>query len=101
MAKAIVTTLRPNANETPKSPIPTCGKAAARTALPQPANVSQNVPIASAVYFFAFIFSLHCRSVDRLSTRPHRKLAKGSPPLESWPRQGHVGRYFRLSQRGK
>ena len=25
------------------------------TALPQPANVSQKVPIASAVYFFAFI----------------------------------------------
>ena len=33
--------------------------AAAITALPQPAKVSQNVPIASAAYFFVFmIFSL-------------------------------------------
>ena len=30
--------------------MPTCGKPAAMTALPQPANVSQNVPIASAVH---------------------------------------------------
>jgi hypothetical protein len=35
--------------------MPTCGNAEAITALPQPAKVSQNVPIASAVYFFAFI----------------------------------------------
>ena len=34
---------------------------AAITALPQPANVSQNVPIASAAYFFVFMtFSLIC-----------------------------------------
>jgi hypothetical protein len=35
--------------------MPTCGNAAAITALPQPAKVSQNVPIASAAYFFAFM----------------------------------------------
>jgi hypothetical protein len=28
------------------------------TALPQPAKVSQNVPIASAAYFFAFMILL-------------------------------------------
>src|SRR3954451_5673487 len=47
----MVSTVRPKASETPRSPIPTCGKPAAITADPQPANVSQNVPIASAVYF--------------------------------------------------
>jgi hypothetical protein len=30
------------------------------TALPQPAKVSQNVPIASAAYFFAFMISSNC-----------------------------------------
>ena len=40
--------VRPKASETPSSPMPTSGKAAAMTALPQPAKVSQNVPMASA-----------------------------------------------------
>jgi hypothetical protein len=31
--------------------MPTCGKAAAMTAAPQPPNVSQKVPIASATHF--------------------------------------------------
>ena len=35
--------------------MPTSGNAAASTALPQPPSTSQNVPIASATYFFAFI----------------------------------------------
>ena len=47
--------LKPKASDTPTNPIPTCGNAAAMTALPQPANVSQNVPIASAAYFREFI----------------------------------------------
>src|ERR1700730_10172710 len=51
----MVTTLSPNASDTPSNPIPTCGNAAAITALPQPAKVNQNVPIASARYFFAFM----------------------------------------------
>src|SRR5260370_30885538 len=54
----MVTTLSPNASETPTNPMPTCGNAAAMTALPQPAKVSQNVPIASAAYFFAFMMFL-------------------------------------------
>jgi hypothetical protein len=51
----MVTTLNPNANDTPTSPMPTCGNAAAITALPQPAKVSQNVPIASAAHFLEFM----------------------------------------------
>src|SRR5262245_33308715 len=54
----MVTTLSPNAKDTPTRPIPTSGKPAAMTALPHPAKVSQNVPIASAVYFFVFITRL-------------------------------------------
>jgi hypothetical protein len=49
MANAIVRTVNPKANDTPNKPMPTLGKAAASTALPQPPNVSQNVPIHSAV----------------------------------------------------
>ena len=48
MAYAMVSTVRPNANDTPSSPIPTFGKAAARTALPQPPSTSQKVPTNSA-----------------------------------------------------
>src|SRR5690348_2234659 len=49
----MVTTLSPNVRATPTRPMPTCGKVAAITALPHPANVSQNVPINSAAYFLA------------------------------------------------
>jgi len=51
MAKAIVSTVKPNARETPSRPIPTSGKLAAITALPHPPKTSQNVPINSAPYF--------------------------------------------------
>ena len=52
MAKAIVSTVRPKASETPAKPIPSSGKAAASTALPQPPSTSQNVPMNSAASFF-------------------------------------------------
>ena len=45
----MVSTVRPNASDTPTKPIPSCGKAAASTALPQPAKVSQKVPKNSAL----------------------------------------------------
>src|SRR3954462_9010532 len=45
----MVSTVRPNARETPSRPIPTAGNVAARTAAPHPANVSQKVPKNSAV----------------------------------------------------
>src|SRR6188768_4053845 len=51
MANAIVRTVRPNASDTPSSPIPTSGKAAASTALPQPPRTSQKVPMNSAESF--------------------------------------------------
>src|SRR5271155_1936333 len=47
----MVTTVSPNANETPTRPMPTCGKAAASTALPQPPRTSQKVPMNSAASF--------------------------------------------------
>src|SRR5882672_2852630 len=48
----MVSTVRPNATATPCSPIPRSGKAADRTALPQPPSTSQNVPRNSAPYAF-------------------------------------------------
>src|SRR5215831_12708629 len=50
-AKAIVRTERPKANETPRRPIPTWGKAAASTALPHPPKTSHSVPRNSAESF--------------------------------------------------
>src|SRR5690242_18611953 len=47
-AYAIVSTVRPKAKATPVKPMPSCGKAAASTALPHPPNVNQNVPKNSA-----------------------------------------------------
>ena len=63
----MVTTLRPKVKATPSSPMPTCGKAAAMTALPQPIKVNQNVPINSAAYFL--------KSMARLPLlqKPNRK----------------------------
>ena len=48
MAKAMVRTVSPKARETPTKPIPSEGKAAARTALPHPPKTSQKVPKNSA-----------------------------------------------------
>src|SRR6478736_3353835 len=44
----MVITVSPNASETPSRPMPTLGKPAESTALPQPPNTSQNVPNNSA-----------------------------------------------------
>jgi len=56
MAKAIVKTVSPNANATPRNPIPVLGNAAARTAAPQPPNTNQKVPKNSADNFFAMAY---------------------------------------------
>src|SRR5512140_1103818 len=48
----MVSTVNPKANATPNSPMPTCGKAAASTALPHPPSTSQNVPTNSAATRF-------------------------------------------------
>ena len=47
-AYAMVSTVNPKAKLTPRNPMPSDGKSAASTALPQPANVSQKVPKNSA-----------------------------------------------------
>src|SRR4051794_40479939 len=44
----MVSTVKPNANATPRKPIPRPGKPAASTAAPQPPSTSQNVPKNSA-----------------------------------------------------
>src|SRR5215475_13804440 len=44
----MVNTVKPKAKATPKSPMPTLGKAAASTALPQPPRTSHMVPKNSA-----------------------------------------------------
>src|SRR5687768_17324181 len=55
IAYAIVTTVNPNASDTPSKPIPTSGNAAASTALPQPPSTSQNVPKNSANTLFVIV----------------------------------------------
>ena len=52
---AIVKTVKPNANETPRRPIPSSGNPADKTALPHPPKTSQNVPIPSAINFFIYL----------------------------------------------
>jgi hypothetical protein len=52
MANAMVNTVSPKAKATPANPIPRPGKAAAKTALPQPPKTSQNVPMNSAKDLF-------------------------------------------------
>src|SRR5881394_3988939 len=77
MAYAIVSTVKPNANDTPSRPIPTLGKEAASTALPQPPNTSQNVPIDSATMGLASITVIPPASESRKEQRgcrqSHRK----------------------------
>ncbi len=64
IAKAIVNTVNPNANETPSQPIPTSGTPAASTAAPQPPNVNQNVPKNSAPHFLANVILLSFLCVE-------------------------------------
>ena len=47
MAKAIVRSVSPKARATPTNPMPSCGKPAAKTALPHPPSTSQKVPKSS------------------------------------------------------
>ena len=56
MAKAIVSTVRPNASATPSRPMVILGNAAAKTALPHPPRTSQKVPTNSAPYFYILLF---------------------------------------------
>src|SRR5882672_12067725 len=71
IANAIVSTVSPNASETPSSPMPTFGNAAASTALPQPPRTSQKVPTNSATGFFT-VFSSDLRGGRRLEVQRSR-----------------------------
>src|SRR4051794_33005956 len=77
MAYAIVNTVSPNASDTPRSPIPRFElvppKAAARTALPQPPNTSQNVPKNSAASFCCMPHPIRFRHAE------YRSMTKASP----------------------
>src|SRR5579883_3521215 len=64
-----VSTVSPNASATPTKPMPSCGKAAASTALPQPPRTSQNVPRNSAAIF-------EYMSALPLNTEPSRQRSR-------------------------
>src|SRR4051794_4385118 len=79
----MVSTVSPKASETPSNPMPTCGKAAASTAAPQPPSTSQAVPRNSAVSLFA-------RSIA--SSRRRMATAETSAqPRVKWWRLGGAG----------
>src|SRR6202789_4357397 len=95
MAKAMVTTVRPKASETPSRPIPTWGKAAARTALPHPPSTSQNVPMNSAASFLVSgmsdsclfdLFIFKCCECLGCTAGPTTKIAES--PAEVKPKAG-------------
>src|SRR6185312_15529317 len=69
----MVRTVSPKASATPTSPIPTSGNLAAITALPHPAKVSQNVPIASARYLWILSLYIGSSSQTALQRRPRRE----------------------------
>src|SRR5688572_20466925 len=71
----MVRTVSPNATDTPSSPMPTPGKAAASTALPQPPSTSQNVPMNSA-------------TIRTLNVISHLRAHAGA---EAWFRQWDLG----------
>src|SRR6478735_3821005 len=88
MAKAMVSTVRPNASDTPRRPIPTSGNAAASTALPQPPRTSQKVPRNSALSLDNMahhLAVLHRRDGDHEARRCQHEAAaapRGSHSLE-------------------
>src|SRR6185503_6416405 len=79
----MVTTVRPNATETPSSPMPTFGKAAASTALPQPPSTSQNVPMNSATMRMFRLMSLPLGSGTPSNTGQCWRVAR-SPTIRPW-----------------
>src|SRR5690606_21314970 len=66
----MVTTVSPNARDTPSNPIPSSGKAAASTALPHPPRTSQNAPRNSAPYVSTIVFPVPWRETIGRAARP-------------------------------
>ncbi len=88
--KAMVSTVRPNASETPGRPMPTSGNAAARTAAPHPPKVSQKVPISSAAYFLMLSSPFHAGQTaarSRLGSSLHGSNGRQRyfSPAREWP----------------
>src|SRR5581483_10101199 len=79
IAYAIVRSESPNAKETPKNPMPTWGNAAASTALPQPANTSQNVPIISAKNLFPKFIQILPGLAGEVTDRRRRNRFESDP----------------------
>src|SRR4029079_12660349 len=61
--------------------MPTAGKAAARTALPQPPSTSQNVPINSAESLENTTHSFNCREMEPLTGRAAKRHASAQAYL--------------------
>src|SRR5258706_9568230 len=78
----MLSTVRPNARDTPSSPMPTPGNAAASTALPQPPRTSQKVPTNSAAIRLdiAMVSSLFCRANSTFLVDFDPQLADGAAP---------------------
>src|SRR6185436_9441732 len=72
-AYAQVSTVRPNASATPANPMPSCGNAAASTALPHPPRTSHNVPRNSAETFdnINIPLAVCCLELQRVSDVLH------------------------------
>src|SRR6187549_3089764 len=79
----MVSTVRPNATETPSRPMPTFGKAAASTALPQPPSTSQNVPMNSATMRTFRLMSLPLGCSKPSNTAPCWR-AGNNPAIRPW-----------------
>src|SRR5436189_45147 len=87
----MVRTVSPNAKDTPSSPMPTLGKAAAKTALPQPPKTSQKVPIASAVQRLLIFMGCPFVAVRNVPKhRPDSRLAIPTGQTSGWPPPGGV-----------
>src|SRR6516225_3280246 len=86
----MVSTVRPNASETPSKPIPTCGNAADSTALPQPPRTSQNVPNDSA--------AIRLERVIAPSDREGRDLTPSSPSVRAGHQPARVRERDRIAR---
>src|SRR6187399_985869 len=99
----MVTTVRPNASETPTRPIPTSGNFAASTALPQPPNTSQNVPNNSAAerLRMGMSISLDCSSQAGTLCKLYIRVNRPKGPLDGqiWPSRAFPGAYLGPDER--
>src|SRR5580698_5168282 len=87
MVYAMATMVSPKAKDTPSNPIPTCGNAAARTALPHPPSTSQKVPMNSAASFLVNGMADSC--LFEFSPSYRRKVSEMDTALNLTPKSGY------------